>query len=184
MLRFHFGAVEPLPSVQRWLVVVVCCVGLSHCAAPISESTVKESADRVVVHKALRLLKLYQGQRLLATYPVRLGWAPHGHKFQEGDGRTPEGHYVIDWRNPNSQFYKSLHITYPNQQDRWQARMRGVEPGGMIMIHGQPNRIKPPLTAQDYARLDWTNGCIAVSNADMDNIWRSVPDQTEILILP
>lgn len=141
-------------------------------------------ADRVVVYKGERLLQLYQGPRLLREYRINLGKSPRGHKMQAGDQRTPEGDYVLDWRNPRSQFYKSLHISYPNERDRAFARALGVDPGGLIMIHGRPNHPKPPATLKDYERLDWTDGCIAVSNEAMDEIWNLVPDGTPIRILP
>jgi murein L,D-transpeptidase YafK len=106
-----------------------------------------------------------------------LGFSPAGHKTQQGDGRTPEGDYLLDWRNPNSRFHLSLHVSYPNSEDKAQAAARGVSPGGDIFIHGTP---------AIYAALggNWTLGCIAVSNGDMDVIWKAVPDGTPISIKP
>jgi murein L,D-transpeptidase YafK len=115
---------------------------------------------------------------------VALGDNPVGHKMREGDERTPEGDYVLDWRNPNSQFYRSIHVSYPNERDRLFARALGHDPGGMIMIHGKPNYISSPRVLAEYDRRDWTNGCIAVGNQDMDEIWTAVKDGTPIRILP
>ncbi len=134
-------------------------------------------ADEVVVDKSDRELKLLRDGEVVASFPVALGFAPEGHKQQEGDGRTPEGRYVLDWRNPDSKFYRSIHISYPRPRDRERARERGVAPGGAIFIHGTPR-----LAA--LFRDDWTAGCIAVSNAAMDIIWNSVADGTPITIRP
>ncbi|MBK5968669.1 MULTISPECIES: L,D-transpeptidase family protein [Thiorhodovibrio] len=141
-------------------------------------------ADQVVVKKHQRLLQLVNNGRVFREYPINLGDSPRGHKIQEGDERTPEGDYILDWRNPNSQFYKSIHVSYPNQADREFARAIGVRPGGMIMIHGRPNWLRPGPLVRDYDELDWTDGCIAVQNAAMDEIWEKVRDGTPISILP
>ena len=140
------------------------------------------SADEIVVSKSERKLYLIREGEILRSYPIALGRNPEGHKEREGDLRTPEGSYLIDWRKHDSDFYLALHISYPNDQDRRAARRRGVDPGGMIMIHGLPNEPKYPR--RDYLRSDWTDGCIAVSNAAMIDLWLSVPDQTPITILP
>jgi murein L,D-transpeptidase YafK len=113
---------------------------------------------------------------------VRLGLNPYGHKQREGDFRTPEGTYYLSRRNPQSQFYLSLEVSYPNAADRERAREAGVRPGGLIMIHGQPN--VPRKTPEYYARNDWTDGCIAVSNADMLDIWQRTRLGTTIEIRP
>ncbi len=137
-------------------------------------------ADRVRVHKSRRRLYLFRRGQVLAVYPVTLGPHPVGTKAQEGDGRTPEGHYLLDWRNPHSRFFLSLHITYPGPGERRAAVARGVSPGGAIMLHGRPNGL-----AWLYAwRRDWTAGCIAVSNTAMVEIWRAVADGTPIEIKP
>ncbi|WP_246221805.1 L,D-transpeptidase family protein [Marichromatium bheemlicum] len=143
-----------------------------------------ELADRVVVHKSSRTLELWHGQTLLRSYRVALGGAPVGHKFRSGDERTPIGDYVLDWRNPHSNFHKSIHISYPNARDRATARALGYDPGGMIMIHGQPNHIRSERVRREYATRDWTDGCIAVQDHEMDEIWRMVRDGTPIRILP
>jgi murein L,D-transpeptidase YafK len=104
--------------------------------------------------------------------------------MREGDERTPEGEYILDWRNPNSRFYKSIHVSYPNDLDKRVARFLGYSPGGMIMIHGQPNHIRSAKIKAEYNRRDWTDGCIAVQNHEMDEIWRTVRNGTPIKILP
>jgi murein L,D-transpeptidase YafK len=139
-------------------------------------------ADRVVVHKSDRLMRLYRGDDLLSQYPVRLGDNPVGHKTRRGDERTPEGIYSIDWRNPDSDFQLSLHISYPNANDRAQAAAQGVFPGGNIMIHGQPRDRGWPFFFRRF--LDWTDGCIAIADTDMREIWDAVPDGTPIEIYP
>ena len=139
-------------------------------------------ADRVVVEKQRRKLSLYKGDEVLHSYDVALGMAPNGDKQEEGDQKTPEGRYVLDRRNPDSDYFLSIHISYPNRSDRSSARNKGVRPGGQIMIHGQPN--EPTYSAAYYRSQDWTNGCIAVSNAAMVDIWLMTRDNTPIEILP
>ncbi|HKU94114.1 MAG TPA: L,D-transpeptidase family protein [Vineibacter sp.] len=143
----------------------------------------QQCADLVEVHKARRRLILSRGGRVLRTYRTALGFAPVGHKRQEGDGRTPEGRYVIDWRNPQSRFHLSLHVSYPAEPDVAAARAAGVEPGGEIMIHGQPNG-SGWLASWWRQRRDWTAGCMAVTNAQIREIWSLVPDGTPIVIRP
>lgn len=140
-----------------------------------------QKVDLVRVEKSQRQLQLIGGDKILRSYSIALGGHPVGHKHREGDERTPEGRYVLDWRNPNSVAYKSIHISYPNIDDAAEAKARGVDPGGLIMIHGQPD---------GFGRLgwllqmvDWTDGCIAVTNSDMDEIWTMVADGTPIEII-
>jgi murein L,D-transpeptidase YafK len=123
----------------------------------------------VLVLKSQRVLRLLNRGRTVAEYPVRLGLNPVGHKQREGDFRTPEGFYELSRRNPRSDFFLSLEVSYPNDFDRRRARSNGHPPGGLIMIHGQPNL--PRKSAEYYARNDWTDGCIAVSNSAMVDIW-------------
>jgi len=141
-------------------------------------------ADQIVVKKGQRRLYLMRDGKPIRTYRISLGIEPVGHKERQGDNRTPEGRYHINWRNPNSQFYKALSISYPNQQDRLRAARYGWSPGGDIMIHGEPRRGGDgPL--RDLVRAeDWTQGCIAVSNLAIDEIWRYTVDGTPIEILP
>jgi hypothetical protein len=133
-----------------------------------------EQADRVVVVKHERRLYLYQGDRVVAQYPVKLGLNPYGHKQQEGDFRTPEGKYQLTRRNRQSEFFLSIQVSYPNREDAAWAKENGWRPGGLIMIHGQPN--VPKRGPEFYATRDWTDGCIALSNADMVDVWlRTAP---------
>ena len=141
-----------------------------------------EVADRIVVHKSERKLLLLRGERILRSIDVALGLSPKGATRQEGDFRTPEGSYRLSGRNVNSDYYLALKVSYPNPVDQQRAAAEGVSPGGLIMIHGQPNRPTKPL--EYYQKNDWTNGCIAVSNSDMVDIWLMTPDDTPIQILP
>ena len=143
--------------------------------------------DEVRVYKAKRQVQVLQNGTVIKTYAMRLGFAPIGHKTTEGDGKTPEGSYTLDRRNPNSLFYKSLHISYPNANDTAQAQARGVSAGGDVMIHGSSNlpQGKPQQALYDYLpREDWTHGCVAVSNQDMDELWANVKNGTKIGIYP
>jgi murein L,D-transpeptidase YafK len=139
-------------------------------------------AEKVVVRKAERKLQLVRDGEAFRTFDIALGIAPLGHKAEEGDNRTPEGTYWLDLRNPRSDYFLSIRISYPNDTDRHTARQKGVNPGGQIMIHGQPNT--PTYSAAYYRRADWTNGCIAVSNSDMIDIWLMTPNRVPIEILP
>ena len=139
-------------------------------------------ADRVVVEKSSRVLRLYRGDEVLREFPVALGADPVGDKEQEGDNRTPEGRYRLDHRNTDSDFFLSIRVSYPAPGDVAKARSRGVDPGGQIMIHGQPN--VPRYSPGYYASTDWTNGCIAVSNVAMIDIWLMTGPNTPIEILP
>ncbi len=139
-------------------------------------------ADLVVVEKAERKLHLIKGGEPFRTFDIALGIRPIGDKQQEGDFRTPEGRYVLDARNPDSEFFLSIHVSYPNEDDRREAREVGVDPGGAIMIHGQPN--EPSRSEAFYRTQDWTNGCIAVSNSDMIDIWLMTGENTPIEIRP
>lgn len=138
--------------------------------------------DLIVVEKAKRELTLYADKKKLKTYRIVLGGNPVGDKEKEGDLKTPEGRYTIDAKNPNSSFHKSLHISYPDKTDRAEARRQGVSPGGAIMIHGTPDYIAALYLAGIFP--DWTAGCIAVSNDEMDEIFRRVRIGTPIVIKP
>ncbi len=148
----------------------------------------KESPiSSIQVYKSQRFLLLKHNNETIRKYPIRLGFTPIGHKVQEGDGKTPEGHYIIDWRNPKSAFYKSLHISYPNQKDKTVAQKLGVYPGGDIMIHGSATKKQVkvlPNLMHYFPKSDWTWGCIAVRNVDMDEIWLLVDNGTVIEIYP
>lgn len=139
-------------------------------------------ADEVVVLKSARRLELRRGGEVMRSFPIALGGNPEGHKEREGDQRTPEGRYFLDTRNPNSAFFLALRVSYPSADDLRRARELGVDPGNNIMIHGLPNEPKHP--SRQYLQSDWTDGCIAVSNSAMIDIWLSVRDGTPITILP
>lgn len=132
-------------------------------------------ADRIVVDKSERRMQLFRDGKVIRSYRIRLGDAPVGHKQQQGDERTPEGEYRISGRNPNSRFHLSLRVSYPNAVDRRQARLRGVDPGGDIMIHGGNSPAWP---------FDWTDGCIALTNAEIEEVWSLVPTGITIRIDP
>ena len=137
-------------------------------------------ADKVLVVKSEHRLYLLQNGNVLRSYRVALGPNPMGPKMFEGDGRTPEGLYVLDWRSGNSRFYRAMHISYPSDDDTARAVSYGARPGGQVMVHGQPldgfNGNNP--------YFDWTEGCIALSNHEMDEVWMTVDDGTLIEILP
>jgi murein L,D-transpeptidase YafK len=142
----------------------------------------QSKADLVVVYKAERILQLKRAGRVLRTFPIALGREPTGPKLQEGDGRTPEGVYTLDWRNPDSQFYRAIHISYPRQSRSPHATRWGVSPGGHIMLHGLPNGVSAERVG--HPRRDWTEGCIALTNEEIDEIWARVEDGTTIIIYP
>jgi murein L,D-transpeptidase YafK len=147
------------------------------CSTP---EVLSRRADFVVVDKSERTLTLYSGGAAVKTYTgLQLGGDPLGPKHFEGDERTPEGRYMVDYRNPRSAYHLSLHLSYPNDADRAYADARGYSPGGEIFLHGQPN-------ALPIGRVpgDWTDGCIALSNAEIEELWRAVPDGTPIDIRP
>jgi murein L,D-transpeptidase YafK len=140
------------------------------------------AVDRIVVRKGERRLYLMTGDEVLRSYRVSLGLSPVGRKDRSGDFRTPEGSYRLGRRNPRSDYFLSIQVTYPNREDLARARRNGWPPGGSIMIHGLPNQLK--REPEYYATQDWTNGCIAVSNADMLDIWTLVSNNTPIDIVP
>ncbi len=139
-------------------------------------------ADRVVVLKTERKMILMQGDFVLRVYRIALGRYPTGHKQREGDARTPEGAYTLDFKLKDSGFYKAIRVSYPNQQDISYALARGIDPGGKIMIHGLPNKVSAARVG--HPMIDWTQGCIAVTNGEMDEIWLMVDAGTPIEIHP
>ena len=139
-------------------------------------------ADTVEVFKAARRLELRREGRVLKSCRVALGFAPERHKEREGDGRTPEGTYLIDARNPRSAFHLSLRVSYPDERDRARAAALGVPPGGDLYIHGQPNG--PRKWFSGHPEKDWTTGCIAVTDAQMREIWSRVPMGARVVIHP
>lgn len=151
-------------------------------AAPEPEPQAPQLADRIVVRKSKRTLELLHDGALFESFPIALGREPRGSKQEEGDGRTPEGVYQIDWRSMQTRYTRALHISYPDGNDRDRARAMKVEPGGAIFIHGLPSDYGPFDPPQWYR--DWTEGCISVGNAAIVKIWDAVPDGTPIEILP
>lgn len=139
-------------------------------------------ADKVLVKKSERKMFLLKDGKAYREYQIALGDEPKGHKTQEGDEKTPEGLYTIDYRNPKSSYHLSLHITYPNKKDKESAKRRGVTPGGDIFIHGSPNGFG--LFGAAFAATDWTDGCIAVTNKEIEEMWKLVKNGTPIEILP
>ena len=140
------------------------------------------AVDSVVVYKAKRTMELNFQGRLVKSYTISLGDNPVGHKVQQGDNRTPEGTYIIDYRNKNSRFHRALHISYPNSQEMENAKKLGIDPGGQIMIHGLPNRYGGAKVL--FSGWDWTSGCIAVNNEEIEEIWGLIRDGTPITINP
>ena len=136
--------------------------------------------DFVLVDKSEKKMYLLSEGKQIKEYHVVFGSNPKGHKLQEGDERTPEGTYVLDYKKSDSSFYKAIHISYPNEKDRAKAKEMGVSPGGLIMIHGQKNGFG--WLSWLMQRFNWTNGCIAVTNSEMDEIWELVKVGTPIEI--
>jgi len=141
-----------------------------------------QKADTVLVIKSEKRLYLFHKGEQFASFPVTFGAEPEGHKQKQGDERTPEGHYILDYKNPKSKFYKSIHVSYPNAMDRENARRLGVSPGGDIMIHGLPDEWA--WVGALGQLFPWTDGCIAMSNKDMDTVWEAVNPGTPIEIRP
>jgi len=139
-------------------------------------------ADRVLVLKKERTLQMLSHGTVIKSYKVALGGDPVGPKTRQGDHKTPEGIYVLDSRNAHSQFYKSIHISYPTAQQRAAARKQGISPGGDVFVHGLPNGYG--FVGASHRLKDWTDGCIAVTNEEIDEIWRAVDDGTPIEIRP
>ena len=147
----------------------------AQAAWPPALAPAAQRADEIRVDKSERRMELLRDDKVIRTYRILLGDAPIGHKRQQGDERTPEGRYSISFRNDKSRFHLSLRISYPNDADRAQAQARGVDPGGDIMIHGK--------TPPGYSR-DWTDGCIALTDQQIEEVWRLVPVGTPIIISP
>lgn len=167
---------------MRWLLTLLCLtVALSGQASP-SAGQVERRVDKVLVVKSERKLHLLSRGEPLKSYRVSLGKQANGPKQREGDLRTPEGLYWIDWRKTSDKYQLSLHISYPNARDLAKARAKGVAPGSMIMIHGTP--LDEEYPEWFFHTLDWTEGCIAMKNDDMREVWELVQDGTLIEIRP
>jgi murein L,D-transpeptidase YafK len=175
------GGVPP-PEPTTPLAAPAAVAAPAEAAARRTAASSPQLADKVVVIKGDRRLYLLREDRVIAEYPVKLGLNPYGPKLREGDFRTPEGVYTLTRRNPNSEYFLSIQLSYPNFADLARARATGVPPGGLIMIHGQPNAPRKPLDY--YASNDWTDGCIAVSNTDMVAIWQRTQPGIPVVIRP
>ncbi len=158
---------------------------LALCFASHSAVAAKaERATSIVVDKSDHVMHVFAKDKKIATFRIGLGFNPVGHKQQEGDKRTPEGRYMLDYKNAKSTFFKSIHITYPNAADKATARRLGVSPGGDIMIHGQANDLAVRAAIDRLPSPDWTYGCISMKNEDMQRLWDLVSVPTPIVIQP
>ncbi len=179
---------SPRPARTGLAALLLAVAASAAGSGPVSAaSTIRFSfdwteAERIIIEKAQRRLTLVRKDKVRRTFPIMLGGAPVGPKVEQGDLKTPEGEYVIDYKNLNSRYYLSVRISYPNERDMKRARTLGVSPGGNIMIHGMPNTARPPYSG--YLNEDWTEGCIAVSNTAMQEIWLAVRENTPVEIRP
>jgi murein L,D-transpeptidase YafK len=173
---------------QRIAKVAFCLVAAAAVAAVIlaqNHSTTLPNGtviDRIVVKKSARKLSVFRNGRQLKTYLVALGANPIGDKEEEGDMKTPEGVYTIDYRNPQSDFHLALHVSYPSAEDIVRATERGVSPGCDIMIHGLPNG--QGSIGNRHRETDWTAGCIALTDPEIEELWRITPNGTTVEIRP
>ena len=172
----------PVATPLRLLAGLVLGAALAGEAAPGPETL--PLIDSITVDKSLRRLYLIRDGETVRSYEIALGLAPEGHKLREGDYRTPEGNYRISLRKPDSSYMLALQISYPNEADRAHAAKAGVSPGGLIMIHGRPIRPGYGRGREYYDSRDWTDGCIAVTNSAMLEIWMMTPIGTPITIKP
>lgn len=178
------GAVKLSVRQKRWWMFgfSLLCFFLASLYALFPARSLAETADKIVLIKGEHKMMLLRGGTVIRSYQVSLGRGGRGPKMRSGDHKTPEGTYTIDWRNPKSHFHLSLHISYPNATDIQRAREHGFAPGGDIMIHGLQDGLGWIGRFQRFA--DWTDGCIAVTDSEMDEIWRAVPTGTPIEIRP
>jgi murein L,D-transpeptidase YafK len=180
------GTAKPFLAILRphaaFAVLAILSLLSAASQAQRRDTPADAKADRVLVLKHQHVLQLLHNGRVVKQYKVALGGSPVGAKTQQGDHKTPEGIYVLDSRNAKSQFYKSLHISYPTAAQRAAARKRGVSPGGDVFVHGLPPRYRS--VGAVHRVYDWTDGCIAVTDDEMDEIWLAVADGTPIEIRP
>jgi len=168
------------------LLTLALCLGLAWTLGyrvappPAPLPPLADSIDRILVEKSARRLTVFRDGAALRSYRVALGFAPVGDKMRQGDGRTPEGRFKIDRRNADSAFHLSLGIDYPQPEDRARAAAGGYDPGGEIFIHGQPNAFFGQATLKN----DWTAGCMALSDAEIEELWRITPTGTPVEIRP
>ncbi|CAH0251630.1 MULTISPECIES: L,D-transpeptidase family protein [Pseudomonas] len=167
---------------MRWLLALFCLSFVAVSQASVATAPDGKVIEKVLVLKSAHQLQLINDGKPFKTYRISLGKRPIGPKLMEGDKRTPEGLYWLDWRKTSDRFNLAMHISYPNISDSARARREGVEPGGMIMIHGTPDTEDNPEDL--FHTLDWTDGCIAMRNMDMREVWGLVPDGTMIEIRP
>lgn len=185
---------------MRWLLALFCLGVASVSQAAFTETIIRKPVgqvapaplapapastaliDKVLVIKSERRLQLMSGTTSMKSYRISLGKQPKGAKLREGDKRTPEGLYWLDWRKVSDRYNLAIHVSYPNVSDSARARREGVPPGGMIMIHGTPDSEEYP--EEVFHTLDWTEGCIAMTNRDMREVWSLVNDGTLIEIRP
>ena len=188
---------------MRWLLAALCLSFAVTCQAsvvitvngkPVDKNQVLQSTpsaqplragqsiDKILVLKSARRLQLISDGKPIKTYRISLGKQPKGPKMREGDKRTPEGLYWVDWRKKSDKFNLAMHINYPNISDAATARREGVNPGSMIMIHGTPDSEENP--EELFHTLDWTDGCIAMKNYEMREVWNLVKDGTMVEIRP
>ena len=164
------------------VIVVFVGVVFTYANWPMTSLPSGTKADSVLVLKRERKLILLLNNQKVKEYSIALGGKPIGKKIMEGDERTPEGRYKLDYRNPNSMAHLSIRISYPDQNDVAQARAKGVSPGGAVMIHGLPKGFG--YFGRLHRLLDWTDGCIGVTNLEMEEIWRCLPEGSPIEIRP
>jgi len=190
-------------SLMRWLLAALCLSFAVTCQAAVvmtingkpvdkeqvlkppqasQRTSASKSVDKILVIKSARRLELISDGKVIRSYRISLGKQPKGPKLQEGDKRTPEGLYWVDWRKRSDKFNLAMHINYPNISDAAKARREGVNPGSMIMIHGTPDSEDNP--EELFHTLDWTDGCIAMKNHEMREVWNLVKDGTMVEIRP
>ncbi|MCK1793725.1 L,D-transpeptidase family protein [Pseudomonas violetae] len=167
---------------MRWLLALFCLSFIAVSQASTVVTLDGKPIEKVLVLKSAHQLQLIADGQALRTYRISLGKQPKGAKLMEGDKRTPEGFYWVDWRKVSDRFNLAMHISYPNAADSARSLREGVAPGGMIMIHGTPDSYDYPENL--FHTLDWTDGCIAMRNMDMREVWGLVPDGTMIEIRP
>jgi murein L,D-transpeptidase YafK len=167
---------------MRWLCAVFCLLFVAAAQAANTPIPDGRSVDKVLVIKSERKLHLMGHGEVLKSYRISLGKQPKGPKLSEGDERTPEGFYWLDWRKASDKYNLAMHVSYPNARDLVRSKRAGMKPGGMIMIHGTP--LDEEYPEWYFHTLDWTAGCIALKNADMREVWALVKDGTLIEIRP
>ncbi|NKF52276.1 L,D-transpeptidase family protein [Shewanella sp. WXL01] len=165
---------------SRFITALIYCLVFATQVQATSTSKDLQEVDLVKVNKSDRIMQLVSNNQIIREYSISLGGQPKGHKQKEGDQRTPEGSYILDYKKEDSAFYRSMHVSYPNASDKAHAKALGVSPGGFIMVHGQRNYLG--WLAPIMQQFDWTDGCIALTNAEMDEFMALVSVGTEVQI--